>query len=419
MHSSWLAPFQERTFRFQWPAALITVWALEMETLILGWYVLVQTGSVVQLTIFASFLYFGTLCAPLLGVVADRIGHGNTLALMRSWYMVLATGLLAFAASGNLSPKVVLVLAFLNGLVRPSDLAIRSAFMAGRLPRELLSGAMALERMTIDTARMAGALAGASLFAALGIAPTYALIIVLYAFGVCLTLAAKRGAPVSDNTTEAAPVLQKSRNSFWHELKEGVAYVWARPVLRAAMWLALLANLTAFPLTNGLLPYAAREVFQSDERGLALLVASFASGALIGSLTFSAMSRRMPLARLMLGSAGVWYAMLAVCAFMPTLYGAAALLMLAGLAQSHCMIAMVVLILRAAAPAVAGRVMGVRILAIYSLPMGILAAGWFIERVGFSATIFGYALFGLAMVLVLTLRFHADLWRVEAPANST
>jgi len=418
MHPSWLAPFQERTFRFQWPAALITVWALEMETLILGWYVLVQTGSVVQLTIFASFLYFGTLCAPLLGVVADRIGHGNTLALMRSWYMVLAATLLTFTVSGLLSPSVVLVIAFLNGLVRPSDLAIRSAFMAGSLPREFLSGAMALERMTIDTARITGALVGAGLFATIGIAPTYMLIITLYALGVTLTLAAKRGAPVAEASIEASPVLLKPRHAFWHELKEGLAYVWERPVLRAIMWLAVLANLTGFPLTNGLLPYAAREVYQADERGLAFLVASFATGALIGSLTFWAASRRMPLARLMLGGAGVWYAMLAIYAFMPTIYGAAALLLLAGIAQSHCMIAMVVLILRAAAPTVVGRVMGVRILAIYGLPMGILGAGWLIERIGFSATIFGYAFVGLAMVLVLTLRFHADLWRVEAPANS-
>lgn len=184
------------------------------------------------------------------------------------------------------------------------------------------------------------------------------------------------------------------------------------------MWLALLANLSAFPLTNGLLPYAAREIYLADERGLATLVASFAGGALIGSLTFSAVSRRMPVARLMLGSAAVWYAMLIIFAQMSTLYGGAMLLVLAGLAQSYCMIAMVVLILRAATPAVAGRVMGVRILAIYSLPMGILCAGWLIERVGFAATISAYALFGLGMVLILALRFHADLWRVEAPANS-
>jgi len=49
-----LAPFRVRSFRFQWPADLATSWALEMEMLILGWYVLVETKSVLMLTIFAS-----------------------------------------------------------------------------------------------------------------------------------------------------------------------------------------------------------------------------------------------------------------------------------------------------------------------------------------------------------------------------
>jgi hypothetical protein len=33
-----------RSFRFQWPADLLTSWAFEMEALILGWYVLVTTA---------------------------------------------------------------------------------------------------------------------------------------------------------------------------------------------------------------------------------------------------------------------------------------------------------------------------------------------------------------------------------------
>ena len=45
-----LAPFRIRSYRFQWPADLLTSWAFEMETLILGWYVLVETNSVVMLT---------------------------------------------------------------------------------------------------------------------------------------------------------------------------------------------------------------------------------------------------------------------------------------------------------------------------------------------------------------------------------
>jgi len=418
MFSSWLAPFSVKAFRLQWPAALVTVWALEMETLILGWYVLVETGSVVLLTLFGASLYLGTLVAPLLGVVADRIGHRNTLLLMRIWYTVLAAVLLAFAWNGALRPGIVLALAMLNGLVRPSDLAIRSAFMAGTLPRELLTGAMALERTTIDSARVAGALVGASLFALLGIAPTYIVVTCLYVVGVMLTYAAGRAAAAMVPPPDAA-LIPRPRASFWHELREGVAFVWSRPVLRAAIWLAVLVNLTAYPLSNGLLPYAAREVYLVDERGLALLVASFAGGALIGSFGFSAVGRKIPLARLMLGSATIWYAMLIVFGQMSSMLLGMTFLFLAGLVQSFCMIAMVVLILRAATAEVSGRVMGVRILAIYSLPLGLLAAGWLIERIGFASTVSGYALFGLMMVLVIALRFHADLWRVEAPANST
>ena len=416
MQSSWLAPFHVRSFRFQWPAALITVWALEMEVLILGWYVLVETGSVVALTVFAASFYFGTLVAPMLGVVADRIGHCTTLVLMRAWYGVLAATLLGLVLAGQLTPTIVLVLAILNGLVRPSDLAIRSAFMAGILPRELLMSAMALERTTMDTARIAGALVGAGLFAAIGMGPTYIMIVALYAIGAMLTAAAGWVAPRPTQSVAVKPVA--ARLSFWREFRDGIAFVRGQPVLRAAIWLAVLVNLTAFPLTNGLMPYAAREIYQVDERGLSYLVASFAAGALIGSVVFSTRGREWPLARVMIGSAVVWYMMLIVFGHMTNILVGMFFLLSAGLAQSLCMISMVVLILRTTAPELSGRVMGVRILAIYSLPLGLLAAGWLIGQIGFAATTSAYSLGGIVMVLAIALRFHTDLWPVEAPANS-
>ena len=78
-----LAPFRVRSFRFQWPADLATSWAFEMETIILGWYVLVETGSVLLLTLFASLQYIGTLIAPMFGVMGDRVGQRNVLCAMR------------------------------------------------------------------------------------------------------------------------------------------------------------------------------------------------------------------------------------------------------------------------------------------------------------------------------------------------
>ena len=56
-----LAPFEVRSFRWQWAADLLTSWGIEMEVLILGWFILAETGSVHLLTLYASLQYFGTL----------------------------------------------------------------------------------------------------------------------------------------------------------------------------------------------------------------------------------------------------------------------------------------------------------------------------------------------------------------------
>ena len=113
-----IAPFHVRNYRFQWPADLLTSWAFEMETLILGWYILVETGSVLLLTVFASLNFVGTLIAPMFGVVGDRIGHRDLLAMMRATYAVLATVLMVLALTGYLSPLYVMIIVAIMGLVR-------------------------------------------------------------------------------------------------------------------------------------------------------------------------------------------------------------------------------------------------------------------------------------------------------------
>src|SRR6476620_4477075 len=85
-----LAPFRVRSYRFQWPADLLTSWAFEMEALILGWYVLVTTGSVQQLAAVAALAWLGSLFSPFFGLAGDRIGHRNVLCFTRAVYAVLA-----------------------------------------------------------------------------------------------------------------------------------------------------------------------------------------------------------------------------------------------------------------------------------------------------------------------------------------
>ena len=102
--STVLAPFGIRNYRFQWPSDLITSWAFEVEILVLGWYILVQTGSVLLLTLLGSLYYVGTLIAPVLGMVGDRIGHRDLLTAMRLAYTVFSTIIMTLALTGHLKP---------------------------------------------------------------------------------------------------------------------------------------------------------------------------------------------------------------------------------------------------------------------------------------------------------------------------
>jgi predicted MFS family arabinose efflux permease len=385
-----------------------------METLILGWYVLVETGSVLLLTVLASLNYVGTLIAPMFGVIGDRIGHRDLLAMMRATYAVLAATLMTLALTGHLTPSYVMVIVAIMGLVRPSDLGVRGALVANIMPHGLLIGAISVSRTTMDTARIAGALSGAGLFAALGIGPAYVAIVVLYLVATLLTLCVVAPAKPhpADELADGAP-----RRSPLRDLKQGVAYVWTTPRMRAAMWIAFLANLTAYPMSNGLLPYIVRDIYGAQQTALGYLSACFAVGSLIGSMTLS-LTGGIRVARLMIGAIVMWYAMLLVFAQIQTVPAAMACLMLAGFSQSLTMISIAVILMRSASEHFRGRVMGVRMMVIYGLPLGLLAAGSLIDLVGFAATATLYAASGLALMLVIVLHWRADLWHLHAPANA-
>src|SRR6186713_2907142 len=192
-----LAPFRVRSFRFQWPADLLTSLAFEMETVVLSWYVMVETGSVLLLTTFASLLFLGTLAAPMFGVLSDRLGARNLLAMMRAIYTALAALLMLLAFSGRLSPLWAFVVAVPAGIVRPNDQVLRNILVGETMPAAQLMGALGLSRATMDSARVVGSLAGAALFAALGLGSAYVLVVVLYAACFALTLGMSQRGPVS------------------------------------------------------------------------------------------------------------------------------------------------------------------------------------------------------------------------------
>jgi MFS family permease len=203
--------------------------------------------------------------------------------------------------------------------------------------------------------------------------------------------------------------------SPWQDLKDGITYVLNTRGLHAATWLAFLLNATAYPVSNGLLPYVARDIYGIDQTGLGYLAASFASGALIGSIALAVAGIRVRLQRVLIVSAAGWYAMLLVLAHTRSMTGGILCLMVAGFMQSLSMVSLAGILMHATDARFRGRVMGVRMLAIYGLPLGLLGAGALVARIGFGSTTTIYAGIGLALTLVTAARWRGDMGRSPEP----
>ena len=405
-----LAPFKVSSFRFQWPADLLASWAFEMEGVILGWFVLVSTGSVLALAVFGSLQFLGTLISPLFGMAGDRIGYRNLLCLMRASYVVMA-GLLALLFLADLaSPVPVFVLATLMGLVRPSDITLRNLLVGETMPASYLMRAMGVSRTTADSARIVGALSGAALVAALGSGLAYVVVCATYLASLAFTLnvGLRRLRVVGEQAMPASPI---------RSLAEAFAYVWSTPDLRALMLLAFLVNFAAYPLVGSLLAYVAKDVYGLGQTGLGWLIACFAGGALTGSIAISMLGPRIRAGRTMLVCAGAWFGLNVAFSWIEVALWGEIVLFVAGLVQSFCMIPMAVLLLRVAAPAFRGRVMGVRMLAVYGMAIGLLLSGPMIEHLGFALTGSIFSIVGIVFTLLIAVCWRRHLWHPAAPAN--
>jgi predicted MFS family arabinose efflux permease len=441
-----LAPFGVRSFRFQWGSDLLASLAFEMETLILGWYVLVETQSVVLLGIFGSLQFLGSLLAPFTGVLGDRLGSRSMLLAIRAACGVFALLIMVLGLTGTLSPLLVFATALVTGLLRPTELMMRMALVGEIIPPDRLLSAMGLSRITIDVARIAGALTGASLFAAIGLGLSYVVVSCFYVVSVALTFGIARssaaltpGIARSSAALEpgiarssaaltpaiarsgvaptpgiaqsnAAPRVQRERKSAWQELKGGMAQVWNTPSVLAIMWLAFLVNLTAFPVTAGLLPYVAKEIYGVDEIGLGHIVSSYSFGALAGSVLMTFWGGLSNANRAMMVSMVLWYAGLALFAFIDAKWPGIVVLFCVGLFQCVAMVTSLTALLNDTDERYRARIMGVRMLAVYGLPIGLVAAGYLIRSAGFLATTLTYSLVGLAVTLAIGYRWRRSIW---------
>jgi hypothetical protein len=112
----------------------------------------------------------------------------------------------------------------------------------------------------------------------------------------------------------------------------------------------------------------------------------------------------------MIANMVIWYGLLAILGQLETKANGVAVLIPIGFVSSLTMISLAGVLLRAVADRFRGRVMGIRMLAVYGLPMGLLSSSALIGWIGYPATVLVYVAIGTGFTAVIGYHWLRSLW---------
>jgi len=392
-----LRSLAHRNLRLFFAGQCVSLVGSWMQSVAQGWLVYRLTrssemlgliGFLSQIPVFLFGIWAGSL--------ADRFPRRRVVIATQANALLQASLLAVLTFTGAVRPWHLLVLAFMLGLSYAFEIPARQALL-GEIAGPDMPNALALNSSIVNGARIAGPALAGWLVAAVGEGWCFA----LNALSFLGTLRALWVMDVPDRPRPAA--------AAGSHLREGLAYAWRTPMVRAL--LALVAASSIFGMAYlALLPVFAAEVLGGGARLFGVLQACTGAGALAGALALLARSGVKGLGRQVALGASALGLGLAIFSLSRVALLSGAALAVVGVGYITQMAGAMTLLQALAPEEMRGRVMGLfSTLFVGMSPFGALAGGFLAERFGAPRTL----LAGSLAVLAASLAFHAALPRLR------
>ena len=369
--SGFLAPFQHRNYRLYFVGQTVSLVGFWMQAIAQAWLVYRLTDSPLLLGLvgFAGQVPM-LLVTPFAGVLADRLPRRGILFFTQAAMMVCAVVFAVLAVSDAIEVWHIVLIAFLSGIANAFDVPTRQSFTVELVGRADLPGAIALNSIMFNAARLVGPALAGVLVAAIGEGWCVALNAVSYV-AVIVSLAMVK--------VEPQPAREPSHPLS--DLKAGFEYVTTHPAIRSMLLLLALSSLFGTSYLT-LMPVFARDVLHGSSDLLGYMMSAVGAGALVGAVVTSRISsshmRLVPcLASALFGAA------LAAFALSEMIWLSLLLLVPAGFGMMSMGVATNTLIQGIVADAMRGRVMAYYVMSFIGIvPVSSLLAGWISHEVG-------------------------------------
>jgi MFS family permease len=317
---------QAPVFRMLWATWLTANICMWMSDVAAAWMMTSMTSSPIWVALVQSA---STLPVFLLGLpsgaLADILDRRRYFIATQFWVAFVATLLCLAVVSDVMTPALLLLLTFANGVGLAMRWPVFAAIVPELVPRPHLPAALALNGVAMNASRIVGPLLAGALIASAGTAWVFVLNAALSVVSGLVIMRWRRAHVPS-------PL---GREKLFSAMRVGLQFVGQSTRLRSAL---LQVSVFFFHSTAllALLPLVARGLRGGDAGTFTLLLASMGAGAIFAALNLTRLRQLMPRDTLVLRSTMLQSFSTVAVALAPNLYVAVPAMLLNGMAWITC-----------------------------------------------------------------------------------
>jgi len=281
LRSRMLRSFSQRNYRTYFAGHSVSVAGTWMQRIGQDWLLLELTGSplVLGISLFCQFLPV-LLLSAWGGVLVDRTDTRRLLMVTQALQAALAATLAVVTLTGVVTVMWVYVLAVGLGVVSAVDVPARQTFVSELVDDADIVNAQALTGVMHNLGRLLGPALAGVLILLVGVGVTFVVNAVSFV-AVLISLGM-----IDVSRLHRVPVQPRRRG----QLREGMAYVWRTPELRATVLLVAVVSLLGQNF-RVVFPVLASETFDGDASTYGLITSALGIGAVVGSFASAAATR--------------------------------------------------------------------------------------------------------------------------------
>jgi len=391
-----ISVFRYREFRVWWFSSLLSNTGTMAQTVAVPIVLDSLTGK-------ATWVGFGTLAStlptvfvgPLAGSLADRHSRRSILLCTQAAATVLSVMLAVAWGSGVRSPWMYVALMGMAGTISGLGLPAWQSIVTEMVPREELANAVTLNSASFNAARAFGPSIGAVILALSGPGWVFGFNTVSYS-AVLITLWRR---PASN-----PPLVTGTRPRVMREFRSTLRYVRASRGLMTAMVLGGVLGLVGNPLAMMVVPFA-RRVYHSSGARTSLLAAAIGTGAVLIAPILTARTNRVRPSVRVRNAIVFYFAAMVLLAAVPVIVVGGIALLAVGASHIAANATLNSVIQLDVDDAWRGKVMSVYLMTVNAgTPIGAMAMGILVDRVGARQTVAGAACLMLFVGAVVALR---------------